>query len=153
MGVGPTCTFPTATYKTAGLRAWQVGPAFGAIYKGIPGLILGALIQNPISFAYTSPSAQAQSTLPVQPVIAAYLGGGFYIKSADSTWTMGWHQGTLSVIPVSLGLGYVLLREDWPPLNLSASADWTAYRQFAPVAPTTTLRLALTVGFPQFRPW
>jgi hypothetical protein len=46
--------FPTATDELAGQRAWQIGPAFGAIYKGIPGVLLGALVQNPISFAYTS---------------------------------------------------------------------------------------------------
>ena len=54
MGVGPVFVFPTATDKSAGQGAWQVGPAFGAIYKGIPGILLGGLIQNPISFAYTS---------------------------------------------------------------------------------------------------
>jgi len=58
MGVGPVFVFPTATDKLAGQEAWQVGPAFGAIYKGIPTLVMGCLIQNPISFAYTSPDRQ-----------------------------------------------------------------------------------------------
>ncbi len=38
MGVGPVFIFPTATHRLAGQGAWQVGPAFAAIYKGIPGI-------------------------------------------------------------------------------------------------------------------
>jgi hypothetical protein len=153
MGVGPTFTFPTATYKTAGLGAWQVGPAFGAVYKGIPGIILGGLIQNPISFAYTSPSRQPVSTLLVQPVALAYLGHGFYVKSADSTWTLSWRHATATILPLSFGVGYVLLREDWPPVNLFVSGEWLAYRQLAPVVPQTTVRFGVTVAFPDYRPW
>jgi hypothetical protein len=36
MGIGPVFVFPTATDRTAGQSAWQAGPAFGMIYKGIP---------------------------------------------------------------------------------------------------------------------
>ncbi len=74
MGVGPVFVFPTATEKAAGQGAWQAGPAFGAIYKGIPPLIMGCLIQNPISFAYTSPDRQPVNTLLFQPIVALYLG-------------------------------------------------------------------------------
>jgi hypothetical protein len=153
MGVGPVLIFPTATDRRAGQGAWQIGPAFGAIYKGIPGLLLGALIQNPISFAYTGGDRPAVSTLLVQPIAVAYLGHGFYVKSADASWVMSWHRGTATTLPLSLGLGYVLLREGWPPLNLFISGEWMAYRQFAPVAPQTTVRFGINVAFPQFRPW
>jgi hypothetical protein len=153
MGVGPVFIFPTATYKTAGQEAWQVGPAFGAIYKGIPGLVTGCLIQNPISFAYTSSDAQRQSSLAIQPIVLTYVGRGFYIKSADSTWTISWQHHTATVIPVSFGIGKVLIREGLPPLNFFVTGEWTAYRQFAPIAPQTTVRFGLTVAFPDFRPW
>ena len=53
VGVGPTFVFPTATSRSAGEGAWQTGPALGAIYAGIPGLLVGFVAQNPISFAYT----------------------------------------------------------------------------------------------------
>jgi hypothetical protein len=33
MWVGPVFVFPTATDRVAGQGAWQVGPAFGAIYR------------------------------------------------------------------------------------------------------------------------
>lgn len=153
MGVGPLFVFPTATDKLAGQGAWQVGPAFGAIHKGIPPLIMGCLIQNPISFAYTSQDRQPVSTLLVQPILAVYLGKGFYAKSADSTWSMGWRSGSATMLPLSLGLGYVLLHEDWPPLNFFVSGEWMAYRDNAPIAPQMTVRFGLTIAFPQFRPW
>lgn len=153
MGVGPIFVFPTATDKAAGQGAWQVGPAFGAIYKGIPRILMGCLIQNPISFAYTSPDRQPVNTLLFQPILALYLGHGFYVKSADSTWTMGWRSGSGATLPLSLGLGYVMLHENWPPLNFFVSGEWMAYRDNAPIAPQMTLRFGLTVAFPQFRPW
>jgi len=153
MGLGPVLVFPTAGDRLAGQGAWQVGPAFAAIYKGIPGLLLGGLVQNPISFAYTDSDRRPLSTLLVQPVLLAYLGKGFYVKSADATWAFGWRKGSPKVVPVSLGLGYVLLRDGLPPLNFFASGEWTAYRGYAPVAPQTAFRLGVTVAFPQWRPW
>jgi len=153
MGVGPLLVFPTATDKSAGQRAWQAGPTFGAIYKGVPWLLAGWLIQNPISFAYTSHDSQAVSTLLFQPVVLLSVSGGWYVKSADSLWTMGWRQHTSTVLPVSFGIGRVILREGLPPLNLFVTGEWTAYRQFAPVAPQTTVRFGMTMAFPDFRPW
>jgi hypothetical protein len=153
MGVGPVFVFPTATDRSAGQGAWQAGPAFAAIYKGIPGLLLGGLIQNPISFAYSGRDRDAVSTLLVQPVVLAYLGRGFYVKSADATLSHGWHDGAATLLPVSLGIGYVLLRGDLPPINAFVSGEWTAYRRHAPIAPDWTVRLGLTVAFPHWRPW
>jgi hypothetical protein len=153
MGVGPVFIFPTATDKLAGQGAWQVGPAFGAIYKDLPGLLFGCLIQNPISFAYTSPDRPPSSALLVQPIVVAYLGRGFYVKSADSTWTTSWHHNSPTILPLSLGLGYVLVRAGWNPLNFFVTGEWTAYRQFAPVTPQTTVRLGFTIAFPGLNPW
>jgi hypothetical protein len=153
MGAGPLLVFPTATDDRAGQGAWQAGPAFATIYKGLPGVILGGLVQNPISFAYTSGDRPAVSTLLVQPIALAYLGNGFYVNSADASWTMSWRRGTPTVIPISLGFGYVHVREDSPPVNFFVSAEWTAYRQFAPIAPQTTVRFGVTVAFPSLRPW
>ncbi|MGH7785878.1 MAG: hypothetical protein ACRERC_03370 [Candidatus Binatia bacterium] len=153
MALGPVFVFPTATHRTAGQGAWQVGPAFAAIYKGIPGVLLGTLIQNPISFAYTEHNRQPLSTLLVQPILAVYIGRGFYLRSADATWITSWRTGTATLLPVSFGLGRVFLHEDWPPVNLFVSGEWMAYRQFAPVAPQTTVRFGMTLGFPQWRPW
>jgi hypothetical protein len=155
MGIGPIFVFPTASDTAAGQNAWQVGPAFGAIYKGIPGILLGGLIQNPISFAYNDPSAKSLNTLLVQPIVVAYLGKGFYVKTADATWTMNWRHNTPTTLPVSAGLGYILLREGTPPINLFVTGEWMAYRQFTQGVPVaqTTVRFGVTVAFPDWQPW
>jgi len=153
MGVGPVFVFPTATDKTAGQNAWQVGPAFGAIYKGIPGVLLGGLIQNPISFAYTSGASRPLSTLAIQPILLKHLWRGLYVKSADATWTIGERAGTGTTLPLSLGLGYVIPREGSPPINVFVSGEWMAYREHAPIAPQTTVRFGMTVAFPEWTRW
>lgn len=153
MGLGPVFVFPTATNKAAGQNAWQVGPAFGAIYKSIPGIILGCLIQNPISFAYTSKDHQPVNTLLFQLVLLMYIKRGLYVKSADATWTIGWLHNTARTFPLSLGLGYVILRQGLPPINVFVTGEQMVYRQNAPIAPQTTVRFGVTVAFPQLRRW
>ena len=153
MGVGPVFVFPTATHRLAGQRAWQVGPGFATIYKGIPGLVLGGLIQNPISFAYTSDDSVPVSTFVFQPIVLAHVGQGFYVKSADASWTVNWRRRTPTLIPVSFGIGHVTVREGLPPINVFVTGEWMAYRQFAPVAAQTTVRFGLTMAFPQWRLW
>jgi len=153
MGVGPVFVFPTATHRLAGQRAWQVGPGFATIYKGIPGLVLGGLIQNPISFAYTSDDSVPVSTFVFQPIVLAHVGQGFYVKSADATWALNWQHNTSTVLPLSFGVGHVMVREGLPPLNLFLSGEWTVYRQFAPIVPETTVRFGMTMAFPDWRPW
>jgi hypothetical protein len=153
MGFGPVFVFPTATHETAGQGAWQVGPAFGAIYKGIPGFLAGCLLQNPISFAYTSPDRPPLSTLLVQPILLKHLWRGLYVKSADATWAFGWRDGSPTTLPLSLGLGYVIPREGSPPLNFFVSGEWMVHRDNAPIAPRTTVRFGFTIAFPQLRLW
>jgi len=153
VGVGPVFVFPTATSPQAGQGAWQVGPTLGLVYKGIPGVLLGGLIQNPVSFAYTSSDRKPVNTLFVQPVALAYVGHGFYLKSGDSTWAMGWAHGTPTTLPLSFGVGYVLLREGWPVINTYVSGEWMAYRQNAAVAPQTLVDFGISIAFPNLRPW
>jgi len=153
MAVGPIFVFPTATDDAAGQGAWQVGPAFGAIYRAIPGLLAGWLIQNPISFAYTSANRAPLSTLLVQPILLQQLWRGLYIKSADSTWAFGWHSGSPTIIPIGVGLGYVVVREGTRSLNFYVTGEWTAYRENAPLAPQTTVRFGFSVAFPGLRLW
>jgi hypothetical protein len=153
MGVGPVFIFPTATDKTAGQNAWQVGPAFGAIYKGIPGVLLGGLVQNPISFAYTSGASRPLSTLLIQPILLKHLWRGLYVKSSDATWTIGNRARTGTFLPLSLGLGYVIPIEGSAPINVFVTGEWMAYRQNAPFAPQTTVRFGVTVAFPEWTRW
>jgi hypothetical protein len=151
VALGPVLVFPTATHRTAGQGAWQLGPALGAIYKGRPGLLVGFLLQNPISFATTSSSRESVNALLFQPVLMAYLGRGFYLKSGDSTWSLSWRDDGPRVVPVSLGLGYVWRREGKPPLNLYASGEWMLLREDAPVAPQFSLKLGVSISFPEWK--
>jgi hypothetical protein len=154
MGVGPVFVFPTATEREAGQGAWQAGPAFAAIHKGIPGWLFGCLVQDPISFAYTSPDRPAVGTLLVQPLVLRHLWRGLYAKSADATWSYDWRSGSTLRIPLSFGLGWVILRPGLSPINVFVSGEWMAYRHDAPVAPQTTVRFGMTVAFPQWeKPW
>ena len=149
-GVGPTFVLPTGRVPKAGNHAWQVGPASAAIYRGVPHLMVGFLFQNPISFAYTNSSAKPQSQMEFQPLASYTLGHGWYVKSADSTWTVNWRHGSSTTIPVSFGFGRV-----WkfigPELNTWVSGEWTAYRQYTDITPMYTVRFGLTLLFPHVR--
>jgi hypothetical protein len=149
-GVGPTFVFPTGRVSKAGKHAWEVGPALGVSYRGIPHLMVGFLLQNPISFAYTNSSATPQSQMQFQPLISYTLGRGWYVKSADSTWTVNWRHGSSTTIPISLGFGRVWKFEG-PELNTWVSGEWTAYRQYTNITPMYTVRFGLTLLFPHFQ--
>ena len=151
IGIGPTVVFPTATSKSAGQGAWQAGPALGAIYSGIPGLLIGFIAQNPISFAYTSPNRPPQNTFEFQPVLALHLWDKWYLRSAEADWTIGWHRHSSTMLPLSLGVGRTLVRPGFPPMSLFVTGQWMGYRQFAPIAPQTTINFGMTVAFPQLR--
>ena len=153
IGVGPTFVFPTATSKSAGQGAWQAGPALGAIYSGIPGLLIGFVAQNPVSFAYTSPGRTPQNTFQFQPVFALHLWDKWYLRSAEANWTMGWRRHSPTMLPLSLGLGRTLVRPGLPPMSLFITGQWMVYRQYAPIAPQTTINFGLTVAFPELRDW
>jgi hypothetical protein len=112
--------------------------------------MVGFLWQQPTSFAYTNSSAKPQSQFEFQPLISYTLGHGWYVKSADSTWTINWRHNTATTLPVSLGLGSVWKRERGPELNPWFSFEWTAYHQNAGITPKYTLHFGLTLLFPHF---
>lgn len=153
IGIGPTFVFPSATSKSAGQGAWQAGPAFAAAYTGVPWLFVGFLFQNPISFAYTSPDRPPQSTMQFQPIVLVHLWRNWYLRSADATWTSGWRTHSSTMLPLSLGIGRVMVRPGLPPLNFYVAGQWMVYRQFAPIAPQTSVTLGMTVAFPELRQW
>ena len=153
IAIGPSFVFPTATSRSAGQGAWQAGPTLGVVYGGVPGLLVGFIVQNPVSFAYSSSNRPAQNTLEVQPVMALHLWGEWYLRSAEATWMMGWHRHTSTTLPLSLGIGRTLVRAGLPPMSFFVTGQWMAYRQFAPFSAQTTINFGMTVAFPQFRPW
>jgi hypothetical protein len=153
LGVGPTFVFPTATSTSAGQGAWQVGAALGGIYTGIPGLLIGFIAQNPISFAYTSPNRRPQNTFEFQPIIALHLWDQWYFRSSEANWTMGWRRHYPTMLPLSAGFGRTIVSSNpaIPPMSAFITGEWMAYRQFAPVAEQTTINFGITVAFPRLR--
>jgi hypothetical protein len=147
--VGPTLVFPTGRVSEAGKHAWQAGPAAAAVYRGVPHLMVGFLLQNPISFAYTNSSAAPQSQMEFQPLVSYTLGRGWYVKSTDSTWTIDWRHRSSTTIPISLGFGKIW-KFAGPELNAWVSGEWMAYRQYTRIAPMYTVRFGLTLLFPHF---
>ncbi len=124
IGIGPTLVLPTATSTRAGQGAWQAGPALGMIYSGVPGLLIGFIAQNPISFAYTLPSRPPQNTFELQPVLAIHLWDKWYLRSAEANWTVGWHHDSSTMLPLSLGIGRTLNRRGLPPMSLFVTGEW-----------------------------
>lgn len=153
MGIGPLFVFPTASDRLAGQGAWQVGPAFGMVYKGLPEWLFGCLVQDPVSFAYTSRGRRPVGLLTVQPIVLRHLWRGLYAKTGDATWAVDWRNGSSTTVPLSFGLGWVLVRPGQPPINLFVSGEWMAYRHDAPAAAQTTVNFGITVAFPEWRPW
>jgi hypothetical protein len=147
--VGPTFVFPTGRVPQAGKHAWQVGPAAAAAYRGIPHLMVGFLFQNPISFAHTNSAATPQSKMQFQPLVSYAIGHGWYVKSADSTWTVEWRHHTSTTIPISLGFGKVW-KFAGPELDTWVSGECMAYRQYSKITPMYTVRFGLTLLFPRF---
>ncbi len=146
-GLGPTFVFPTATSKLAGQGAWQAGPAFATVYTGVPRLLVGFLLQNPISFAYTSPDRRSQNNLAFQPIALFNLWNGWYLRSADSTWLYGWRPHSPTLIPLSLGLGRVMVHPGLPPINVYVAGERLLYRQNAPIASRWSVNFGVTFSF------
>jgi hypothetical protein len=73
-GIGPYFVFPTATTSAAGSGTWQAGPAGAVVYRGIPGLLLGGLLQQGTSFSYTAPDRKPVTQLTFQPFFVYQLG-------------------------------------------------------------------------------
>jgi hypothetical protein len=149
IGVGPTFVLPTASSDSAGQGAWQAGPALGVIYTGIPGLLVGFIAQNPISFAYVSRNRPPQNTFEFQPVFALHLWHEWYLRSAEANWTMGWHRNTPTMLPLSLGIGRTVVSPGLPLMSFFVTGQGMLYRQYAPGAPQFTINFGMTIAFPQ----
>jgi len=149
-GIGPYFVFPTATTRAAGKGAWQIGPAGAATYRGIPGLLLGGLLQQGTSFAYTAPDRKPVNQLTFQPLFVYQLGQGWYVRSRDATWTFNLRHNTSTEIPLSGGFGKVWKFSEDYALDASLAGEWMLYRQFDPQTEQFTLKFQVTMLFPRF---
>jgi hypothetical protein len=148
-GIGPYTVFPTSSTKGIGKRAWQLGPAAGFAYRGVPGLNISGLLQQATSFAYTSPRSTPITSLTFQPLLSYQLGHGWYLQSSDATWTFNLRHNTSTLIPLSAGLGKVWELSDGYAIDTSISGEWTAYRQFSNQTEQFTLNFQAGLLFPK----
>jgi hypothetical protein len=149
-GIGPYFVFPTATTRAAGKGAWQIGPAGATTYRGVPGLLLGGLLQQGTSFAYTAPDRKPVKQLTFQPLFVYQLGQEWYLRSRDATWTFNLRHNTSTEIPLSGGVGKVWKFNEDYALDASLAGEWMLYRQFDPQTEQFTLKFQVTVLLPHF---
>jgi len=150
-GIGPYFVFPTATTAAAGSGTWQAGPAAALVYRGIPNLLLGGLLQQGTSFAYTSPDRKPVTQLTFQPFFVYNFGNGWYLRSRDATWTFNLRYNTSTEIPISAGIGKVWKFDEDRALNASLAGEWMLYRQFASQVEQFTLKFQVTVILPRLK--
>jgi hypothetical protein len=105
-GFGPALVFPTATSTVLGQGKWQAGPSFAAIYTGIENLSVGAVLQNPISFAGDS-SRPTVNSLIITPTLTYSLPHGWFAGFDDFDLTFDWENGGAPTIPVGVQVGKV----------------------------------------------
>jgi hypothetical protein len=147
-GIGPYFVFPTSTTNRAGNGAWQMGPAGAFSYRGIPGLNIAGLLQQATSFAYTSSHSVPAASFTFQPILSYQVGGDWYVKSSDATWTISQRYNTTTTIPISAGLGKVWKFTDGASIDTSVSSEWMVYRQFTSKTEQFTLNYQITLLLP-----
>lgn len=125
-GFGPALVFPTASANATGAGKWQAGPAFAAIYTGIKNLTVGAVIQNPISFA-GSPNRPNVNNMIITPTFTYNLKEGWFVGLSDYNFSFNWEDGGAATVPLGVQVGKVLTFFK-QPISLSVEAGGTAVR-------------------------
>ncbi len=148
LGAGPIFIAPSATNRFAGAGKWQLGPSAVAIYTGIKGTVIGALIENPISFAGESSRADTDA-MSLEPILVKTLAKTYYVRF-DPTMTFDWRRGGAGTVPVNLGVGK-LFKVRTQAISAYLQPEWTVHRPAYPGAasPKFTLRLSVTLLYPE----
>jgi len=114
-GFGPALVFPTATSKSLGAGKWQAGPSFAVIVTKVENLTMGAVFQNPVSFAGDS-SRPGVNNLIITPTLTYNIPGylfpgywkhGWFVGLSDFNITFDWNNGGAATIPLGPQIGRV----------------------------------------------
>jgi hypothetical protein len=146
-GFGPALVFPTATSRALGQGKWQAGPAVAAIFTGVRNLTIGAVAQNPISFAGSSDQPTVNSLL-ITPTITYNLPHGWFAGYSDFEWTFDWRDGGAATIPLGLQTGKIF-KLGRVPVSLSLQGGWFPVRPDS--SPEWLVCMELTVILKTFR--
>ena len=121
-GAGLSFVFPTASSENLGAGKWQIGPAVALMYIGIPNLVFGAVLQNPISFAGNSSRADV-NILTITPTITWTFEDGWFAGYCDFDWSFDWENNGQATIPLGLQAGKVISLNKLP-ISLSIESCW-----------------------------
>jgi hypothetical protein len=114
------------------------------MYTGFPNLIVGAVIQNPISIAGDD-ARPAVNELQVTPTLTYTLPHGWFVGLGDFDWVFDW-EGDSALIPLVLQVGKVV-KLGRHGLSLSAEAGpWVAHPD--PPYPVWGVRVSAGLLFP-----
>ena len=125
-GIGPTLVFPTANAPQLGAGKWQAGPSFALIYTGIKNLTVGAVLQNPVSFA-GSPNRPKVNEMIITPTFTFNLKEGWFVGLSDFNWSFNWESGGEATFPLGAQVGKVV-RIGKQPFSLAIEAGGAAAR-------------------------
>jgi hypothetical protein len=125
-GFGPALVFPTASARVIGSGKYQAGPAFAAIYTGVKNLTVGAVVQNPISYA-GDPTRSNVNNMLITPTLTYNLKDGWFAGLSDYNWSFNWENDGAATIPLGVQVGKVVTigRQ---PVSLSVEVGGTAVR-------------------------
>ena len=143
-GFGPALVFPTASSPVLGNGKWQAGPSFALIYTGVKHLVVGAVLQNPISYA-GSPNRPDVNNLIVTPSLTYNLPEGWFAGYSDFNWVFDWKDHGAVTFPVGLQVGKVFTIGK-QPLSFSLEGGYYAARPSSSF-PRWTIGIELTPIF------
>lgn len=138
---GYTAILPTATHSQLGLREWQLGPAFAALYKEIPKTLLGFVYQQPFSM-----ESEAQQVL-IQPIFVRHLPDQWYVRWGELNWTINTETGDYN-LPLNVAVGKVLKIGN-QPINVFVQPFYTPEGMRQGPASEWGVKLNVTFLFPE----
>jgi hypothetical protein len=142
-GVGPVAVFPSASRPESGQGKWQLGPA-AAIAFNPERWLVGALAQNPISFAGSRNRADT-NTLVLQPFVTYQLGQGWFVQTQPQM-VFNWKSGR-QVLPIDAGVGRVF-DVGGQPVSCFVESFWNASTDGP--TPTYGLIFGFSLLYPNF---
>jgi hypothetical protein len=144
-GAGPVLVFPTAAPTILGQGKWQAGPAVALIFTGVKNLTLGAVAENPISYA-GSPNRPFANQLTITPTLTINLPKGWFAGWDDFDFTVDWENGNAVTIPAGLQFGKIFtigkrpfslsLEGAWVPVRPSDTPEWLVCLEFTAIFKT-----------------
>lgn len=145
--LGVSLVFPTADSDVLGLQTWQAGPAAAFMYTRVKNLVVGAVIQNPVSVNSTS-HRPASNVLAITPTLTYNLPRGWFVGYSDFDWTFDWEANGDATIPLGLQVGRVYGIGS-QPVSLSLEAGYNVSRPDDSSVPRWMIGIEFTLLFPQ----